>query len=110
MAFSPKTTRPSFGTRPKSETRAEYDARRRSRYEWRKWYGLQRWRRRAKAQLASYPLCCMCEAEGRVEVATTADHIVPHRGDWALFWEGELQSLCSYHHNSTKHSEEARGS
>jgi hypothetical protein len=51
----------------------------------------------------------MCEAEGRVEVATVADHVVPHRGDWALFWEGDLQSLCAHHHNSAKHSEEARG-
>lgn len=109
MASSPKTARPSFRATAPDETRANYEARRRSRYEWRKWYGSQRWRRMAKAQLATHPLCCMCEAEGRVEAATVADHVTPHRGDWMLFWEGELQSLCAHHHNSAKHSEEARG-
>lgn len=89
--------------------RAEYEARRQARYEWRKWYGTQRWKRLRKAQLAAHPLCCMCEEEGRVEVATVADHVAPHHGDYELFWGGELQSLCAHHHNRVKQSEEARG-
>jgi hypothetical protein len=108
MPSAPKTARPSYRAQA-SEVRADYEARRRARYQWRKWYGSQRWRRRAKAQLAAEPLCRMCQADGRIEAATVADHIVPHRGDWAAFWEGELQSLCAHHHNSDKHSQEAGG-
>ncbi|ATQ70275.1 HNH endonuclease [Methylosinus trichosporium OB3b] len=74
---------------------------------WRAWYGLRRWRARAKAQLADEPLCRMCAAEGRVTAATVADHIEPHRGDPALFWAGALQSLCAPHHNRAKQRAEA---
>jgi hypothetical protein len=37
-----------------------------------------------------------------VTAATVADHITPHKGDYNLFWHGELQSLCPHHHNSIK--------
>lgn len=38
------------------------------------------------------------------------DHIIPHKGDQQLFWdEGNWQSLCKDHHDSTKKAEEARG-
>jgi 5-methylcytosine-specific restriction endonuclease McrA len=65
--------------------------------EYRHWYNSARWKgphgRRAE-QLAREPLCRMCAAEGRVTAGTVADHIIPHRGDPRLFWEGELQTLC----------------
>lgn len=65
--------------------------------EYRHWYNSSRWKgphgRRAE-QLAREPLCRMCAAEGRVTAGTVADHIIPHRGDPRLFWEGELQTLC----------------
>jgi 5-methylcytosine-specific restriction endonuclease McrA len=109
MPSSPKTARPSFRALVPSEANADYEARRRARYVWRSWYGSQRWRRMAKAQLAAEPLCCMCAAEGRVEAAAVADHVTPHRGNWTLFWEGRLQSLCRHHHNSAKQREEAGG-
>jgi hypothetical protein len=44
----------------------------------------------------------MCLAEGKVEPATLADHVIPHRGDQKLFFFGELQSLFSTHHSSDK--------
>lgn len=51
-------------------------------------------------QLVREPLCRMCTADGQVVPATTVDHIVPHRGDMALFWDvGNLQSLCKPHHD-----------
>jgi hypothetical protein len=109
MATAPKTARPSHCQATSSDTRAEFEARRRDRYEWRKWYGLARWKRLRAAQLAAYPLCCMCEAEGQIEVATVADHVKPHHGDRELFWGGALQSLCAHHHNRVKQREEARG-
>jgi 5-methylcytosine-specific restriction enzyme A len=76
---------------------------------WRTWYGLRRWRRRAALQLRMYPLCCMCEAQGKVVPATVADHIHPHRGDERAFWCAPLQSLCKRCHDSCKQSIEKLG-
>jgi 5-methylcytosine-specific restriction endonuclease McrA len=75
-------------------------------------YNNSRWKgphgRRAE-QLQREPLCRMCAAAGRVTPATVADHVIPHRGNETLFWEGELQSLCAPHHDATKQRIEARG-
>lgn len=79
-------------------------------------YRSARWRgpngRRAQ-QLAAEPLCRMCAKAGRVTAATVADHIIPHRGDETLFFEGELQSLCDAPpwrcHSSRKQRIEALG-
>jgi 5-methylcytosine-specific restriction protein A len=46
---------------------------------------------------------------GRIVGATVADHIEPHRGDHTLFYEGELQSLCTTCHDSAKQREERGG-
>lgn len=51
----------------------------------------------------------MCQALGVLTPATVADHVTPHRQDQTLFWQGELQSLCKYHHDSAKQSEEKLG-
>lgn len=48
----------------------------------------------------------MCKAIGRVTPANTVDHVVPHRGDVTLFWDGELQSLCSTCHSAHKQAQE----
>ena len=47
--------------------------------------------------------------EGRVTPATIADHVEPHRGNQFKFFLGELQSLCSTHHESSKKRQERRG-
>ena len=67
------------------------------------------WRKRAKHQLRSQPLCEMCLKDGRINAATIADHIKPHKGDQQKFFFGELQSLCKLHHESAKKREDARG-
>lgn len=92
-----------------NDSRAGARARGRRGEAWRRWYSTQRWRARRKAQLASEPLCRMCGARGTLTAATVADHVVPHRGDYDLFWNGELQSLCASHHSSAKQSIEVRG-
>ena len=74
-----------------------------------RWSKTVRWYRMRKHQLDLEPCCKYCLREGRVEAATVADHVIPHRGNATLFWEGKLQSLCAFHHNSTKKQEEARG-
>lgn len=76
---------------------------------WRAWYGTTRWERRRKDQLAREPLCRMCLAAKRLTPGTVADHVVEHKGDPALFWFGELQTLCAPHHNSTKKADEYWG-
>ena len=72
---------------------------------------VDRWRRRAARFRASFPLCGMrpngrppvmsaCYDAGRVTIASAVDHVVPHKGDPALFWD-ELenwQSLCAACH------------
>ena len=75
---------------------------------WRKWYALQRWRRRAKHRLRLEPLCAACLKRGRITPATIADHDPPHRGDWNAFRLGPLQSLCVDCHKG-KWAEDARG-
>lgn len=59
-----------------------------------------RWRKARAAYLRAYPLCVECEASGKLERATVVDHVIPHRGDAALFWNrANWQSLCATHHN-----------
>lgn len=71
-------------------------------------YGYK-WQKARLEFLREHPLCCMCEAQGIVKVATVVDHRVPHRGDQRLFWDrGNWQSLCATHHSRDKQREEAR--
>lgn len=75
-----------------------------------KLYATKAWKTMRLHLLAMHPLCVMCEQQGRTTAATVADHIVPHRGDTALFYSStNLQPLCKTHHDSSKHRDEARG-
>jgi 5-methylcytosine-specific restriction endonuclease McrA len=45
----------------------------------------------------------MCLADDIVTEATVVDHVRPHRGAEALFFDaGNLQSLCKTHHDRDK--------
>lgn len=58
-------------------------------------YWAQRWRRISARHLRHHPLCVMCDAVGRVEIAVHTDHIQPHKGSDELFYDtNNLQSLC----------------
>lgn len=73
-------------------------------------YGYK-WQQARAAYLREHPLCVMCQAEGRVTVATVVDHIEPHRGDRSLFWRrSNWQPLCATHHSRDKQRQEARES
>lgn len=68
-----------------------------------------KWQRERERFLSQHPLCCYCQAEGRVTAATVVDHKVPHRGDQSLFWsQSNWQPLCKRCHDSTKKEEENR--
>lgn len=59
-----------------------------------------RWQRARKVYLAAHPLCVHCEAAGRTMAATEVDHVKPHRGDRALFWDAtNWQPLCRSCHS-----------
>jgi 5-methylcytosine-specific restriction endonuclease McrA len=70
-------------------------------YSTKAWYRL-RW----EVLLAASFTCAIC---GRVEGQTSllvCDHIEPHRGDEALFWErSNLQCLCTACHDRNKQRE-----
>jgi len=52
----------------------------------------------------------MCTAVGLVRAATVADHIQPHKGNPALFYDpANLQTLCKPHHDSAKQRWERLG-
>lgn len=109
MPMRPPVFRPAHLPSREAQARA-YDARRTADKPWRRWYWTARWRRIAKAQLATHPLCAMCERDGRVTAATVCDHAVPHRGHPVLFWNGPFESLCDAApwrcHSSVKQREE----
>jgi 5-methylcytosine-specific restriction protein A len=63
-------------------------------------YGTK-WRKARDAWLMAYPLCAEHESKGVLVQANVVDHIVPHGGDWKLFWDRKnWQSLCTSCHNS----------
>jgi len=73
-------------------------------------YG-HRWRKARAAYLRRHPLCVICEAAGRVTASTTVDHIIPHKGDRALFWDRtNWQALCKPCHDSKTATDDGRWS
>ena len=87
------------------------------------------WQKARVGYLLSHPWCVRCLAEAGVAAAEpvkalgqcqqlgiapppahVVDHIMPHRGDQALFWDKtNWQSLCFTHHSRDKQREEAAG-
>src|SRR5690349_14617809 len=71
---------------------------REKREPWHGWYGLAVWKRLRQLRLHRNPYCQWPGC--RPYPATAVDHIIPHRGDWALFLKLEnTQSLCAHHHS-----------
>lgn len=90
-----------FGLRPASP-RLSYEDRRATARQ-RGYDG--RWAKARLTYLAHHPLCVMCGAP-----ATVVDHIRPHEGDPALFWDvANWQPLCAPCHNGPKQRADRRG-
>lgn len=63
-------------------------------------YGYK-WQQARAGYLALHPLCAECERNGRIDIARELDHIVPHKGDMALFWKrSNWQGLCKPCHSA----------
>lgn len=76
-------------------------AQRRVSAAWHGWYSLPIWTDDLRpAQLLREPFCRECARQGIRTRASVVDHIVPHRGDWALFVDpANHQSLCKTCHD-----------
>lgn len=89
---------PGYCEAHKQQARRQQDERRGSAAS--RGYG-HRWRQARDAFLRKHPLCAECQREGRLTPATDVDHIVPHKGDRARFWDStNWQSLCATCHSS----------
>lgn len=67
------------------------------------------WDKARRTFLAHHPHCAMCAKSGQTVAASVVDHVIPHRGDQALFWDKtNWQPLCAKHHNATKQRMERR--
>lgn len=79
----------------KKETRLFEGTRRGVSATWQHLYNTPHWKKMRKEFLAAHPLCAMCG-----KPANVADHITPHRGAEALFYnEANLQALCHSCHS-----------
>lgn len=69
-----------------------------------------RWQKARAGWLRKHPLCVMCADMGRIVEASVVDHIEPHRGERARFWDTtNWQSLCKHCHDSHKQRLERSG-
>lgn len=111
MANRPKAfNAPWVPKRTKEDRDRDHDASRNRSKPWRKWYKLAAWKRLRAQRLAVEPLCRMCRDDGRVTVANVCDHIRPHKGNRALFFDfANTQSLCKPCHDGAKQRMEKAG-
>lgn len=79
---------------------------------WRTWYKTAAWRALRLRIFVRDLFTCQMRGCGAIESDTSrlvCDHIRPHRGDEAMFWnEDNLQTLCKPCHDRLKQAEERR--
>ncbi len=67
----------------------------------------RRWQKARVTFLCREPLCKHCSLSGLAMSATEVDHIRPHKGDQALFWDtSNWQALCKSCHSRKTASED----
>ena len=68
---------------------------------WHRYYSMPVWTDVLRPdQLLKEPFCRECAKKGERRWATDVDHIVDHKGDWALFCDPDnLESLCHSCHS-----------
>ena len=104
---------------PRMATREEQEAARLRQRDkatpWRKWYYTSRWKKLRQEVLIRDNYTCqktgvICGGYYPSDTSPVIDHIKPHRGDKALFWDAaNLQTVSKGYHDSIKQREE-RGS
>ena len=74
---------------------------------WRKWYKTAEWQRLRWECISAALFTCVRCSRIYQSPDLVADHIQPHRGDRALFFEPtNLQCMCATCHNREKQREE----
>ena len=74
------------------------------------YYSTVKWKQLRRSQLQAKPFCAYCLQLEIRSPATVADHVTPHRGNKALFFDPlNLQSLCKTCHDSAKQRLEKSG-
>lgn len=69
------------------------------------------WQKARDGYLRKHPLCRMCTEQGVTKAAEVVDHIIPHKGDKALFWDSDnWQPLCKAHHDRKTANEQGHAS
>lgn len=95
-----------------SADEAERSRQRAAEAPWRAWYKSARWQQVRERVFTRDLFGCQMLACGKVisnRRQLVCDHIRPHRGDPALFWdEDNLQTLCKPCHDGAKQSAERR--
>ncbi len=67
-------------------------------------YNNARWRAASRAYLDRHPVCARC-----TELAAVVDHVIPHRGDYGLFWRTpNWQPLCKRCHDRKTATEDKK--
>lgn len=67
-------------------------------------YNNARWRAASRAYLDRHPVCARC-----TELAAVVDHVIPHRGDYGLFWrDTNWQPLCKRCHDRKTATEDKK--
>ena len=68
------------------------------------------WDRASRGHRARHPLCQYCALVDEVKAADLVDHLYPHRGDQAVFWNKTYWvSSCDDCHNGFKQRVERKG-
>lgn len=68
------------------------------------------WDRASAGHQRSHPLCQYCELEGLTTATALTDHLYPHKGDQAVFWDRRYWvSSCKPCHDGMKQAVELRG-
>jgi 5-methylcytosine-specific restriction protein A len=108
MPYRPPVFRPSHGLGSVAESeqaKRDYEQRRGSARE--RGYDA-RWDRERAVFVRLHPLCLGCQARGEVTPTAVVDHIIPHKGDMALFWDVKnWQPSCAWDHDVLKQKLEA---
>lgn len=64
-------------------------------------YNDTRWKQASRQYRKQNPICAACERMLRGNAAQCVDHVIPHGGDYDLFWDVDnWQSLCHRCHNA----------
>lgn len=109
------TLKPTLGTLPPRLGPAPGDEQDRNKHRqtaepWRKWYQLVRWKRLRIQTFTRDHFTCQMAGCGKIEGNTSkliCDHVTPHKGDEALFFDARnLQTLCKPCHDTLKQREE----